>query len=116
MESRESEQLDPRAALDLIADTRTRAKRALEVNGGLLYAAWGLAWLIGYGVVWLSVGGHPIYRTPSAWMFVVMGACMAAALAISIITIGRAMHGVTGSSLASGKLYGGGWGVGFFFL
>jgi uncharacterized membrane protein len=108
MESKESEQLDPRAALDLIADTRTRARRALEVNGGLLYAA--------YGVVWLSVRGHPIYRTPSAWTFVVMGACMAAALAVSMITIGRAMNGVTGSSSTSGKLYGWAWAISFICL
>ncbi len=116
MESKESEQLDARAALHLIADTRTRARRALEVNGGLLYAAWGLAWLIGYGVVWLSVRGHPIYRTPSAWTFVVMGACMAAALAISIITIGRATHGVTGLSSTSRRLYGWAWAISFICL
>ena len=116
MESTESGQLDPRAALELIAATRNRAKRALEVNGALLYGAWGFAWLIGYTVVWLSVRGQPRYHTPSAWVFVVMGACMAAALVISLTTIGRAMHGVTGLSSASGKLYGWAWAISFACL
>ena len=116
MESTESEQLDPKAALELIADTRRRTRRALEVNGALLYRAWGLSWLIGYTVVWLSVRGHPHYHTPAAWTFVVMGACMATALAISITTIGRAMHGVTGLSSTSGRLYGWAWTISFICL
>jgi hypothetical protein len=116
MESTESEQLDPRTALDLIADTRNRASRALEVNGAVLYGAWGLAWLIGYTVVWLTVRGHPHYHTPPAWAFVVMGACMATALAVSVTTIGQAMDGVTGSSSSSGRLYGWAWAISFICL
>jgi hypothetical protein len=116
MGPQETEQLDPRAAMDLITDTRNRARRALEVNGALLYGAWGLAWLIGYTVVWLSVRGHPTYRTPSAWTFVVMGACMAVALVVSVITIGRAMRGVTGLSSTSGTLYGWAWTISFVSL
>jgi hypothetical protein len=115
MESTESE-LDPRTALDLIADTRRRTKRALEVNGALLYGAWGMAWLIGYGAVWLSVRGHPIYRAPAAWAFVVLGVSMAAALVTSITTVGRSMQGITGMSSSSGRLYGWAWAISFCCL
>ena len=116
MESQETGQLDPRAAMDLIAETKKGTESALRVNGTHLYGAWGLAWLIGYGVVWLSVRGHPTYRTPPAWTFVVLGACMAAALVVSMITIGQAMRGVTGLSSTSGKLYGWAWAISFTSL
>jgi hypothetical protein len=116
MAQQDSEQLDPRAAMDLITDTRRRAKRALDVDGARLYTAWALAWLIGYTVVWLAVRGHPVYRTPPAWSFVVMGACMTAALAVSTTTIGRALRGVTGLSSTSGKLYGWAWAISFACL
>jgi hypothetical protein len=116
MESTESEQLDPRSALDLIADTQAKAKRSLEINGAWLYGAWGMAWLVGYGVIWLSVRGDATYRTPPAWAFLVMGACTAAALAVSFITIGRAMHGVTGFSSTSAKLYGWSWAISYTCL
>jgi hypothetical protein len=116
MQSPEAEQLDPRATMDLITETRNRARRALEVNGVLLYGAWGLAWLIGYAVIWLSVRGHSTYRTPSAWTFVVLGACMAAALAVSVSSIGRAIRGVTGLSSTSARLYGWAWAISFTCL
>ncbi len=116
MGSTESERLDPGAALDLIAETRKRTKRALQVNGALLYGAWGMAWLIGYGILWLSVHGHRTYRTPAVWAFVVLGACLAVALAISVATIQRAMHGVAGLSSSSGRLYGWAWTMSFILL
>jgi hypothetical protein len=116
MESQETEQLDPSTALAIVADTRARARRALEVNGAVMYAAWGLAWLIGYGVIWLSVRGHVVYRTPAAWTFVVLGVCIGAALATSMVTIGQAMRGLAGSSSTSGKLYGWAWAISFSCL
>jgi hypothetical protein len=115
MEFTESE-LDPRTALDLIAATRTRTKRSLDINGALLYGAWGLAWLIGYGAIWLSVRGHPIYRAPAAWAFLVLGACMVAALVTTMMTVGRSMQGITGSSSRSGRLYGWAWAISFCCL
>ena len=116
MASTESEPLDPRAALDLVTETRNRTKRSLEVDGARLYGAWGLAWLIGYTAIWLSARGHSAYHTPPAWVFVVLGTCMAAALAISVTTIGRAMHGVVGLSSASARLYGWSWAISFICL
>ncbi len=113
MESQETDQLGPRDALDLIADTRRRTRRALAVDGSVLYGSWGTAWLIGYLVLWLSVRGHATYRTPATWTFLVMGACLAAALAVSVITMGRAMRGVTGASSTAGRLYGWAWLVAF---
>jgi hypothetical protein len=113
MERQETDRLDPKVAMDLIADTRTSTTRALTVNGALLYGAWGMAWLIGFLVVWLSVRGHAVYRTPPAWTFVVMGACLTAALVISVISMAQAMQGVTGVSSTSGKLYGWSWMLAF---
>jgi len=99
--------------MDLIQDTRAKATRALAVDGGRLYGAWGLAWLLGFGAIWLSVRADPTYRTPPAWAFVVLGVCLAAALAISVLTMDRARHGVTGPSSTWRKWYGWAWVVSF---
>jgi hypothetical protein len=116
MDATESEELDPKAALDLMADTREKAKRSLEINGAWLYGAWAMSWLIGFGVIWLSVRGDATYRTPPGWAFLVMGVCTAAALAVSFLTIGRALHGVTGFSSTSTKLYGWTWAISYACL
>jgi hypothetical protein len=116
MESQETDQLDPSTAMDLIADTRALAGRALRVNGALLYAAWGLAWLISYAGLWLAVRGHHPYRTPAVWAFVLMGVCLAAALVVSVTTMRRASRGVAGLSATSGRLYGWSWAISFSCL
>jgi hypothetical protein len=116
MQGPEAEQLDPRATMDLITATRSKVTRELEVNGAVMYGAWGLAWLIGYAVVWLSVRGHSPYRTPAAWTFVVLGVCIAAALVVSVGTVERAIRGVSGLSSTSAKLYGFAWAISFICL
>lgn len=92
MDAHEAEQLDPRSAMELVTDTRARTGRALDVNNAVLYGVWGLAWLVGYLAIWLSVRGHPVYQAPAIWAFVVLGVGMVAALAVTAVTIGRAVR------------------------
>ncbi|MBM6979993.1 MAG: hypothetical protein I3J03_09810, partial [Actinomyces succiniciruminis] len=42
--------LEPAAALATINEQQTAYLRHMEVHSAPLYLAWGLAWLIGYGV------------------------------------------------------------------
>ena len=116
MEADEVERFDPQAAMDLLTDTQRRAGRALDVNGAVLYGVWGMAWLIGYLAIWLSVHGHTVYQPPAAWAFSVLGVGMVAALVATGLTIGRAVHGVTGVSSSSGNMYGWAWLLGFVCL
>jgi len=116
VEADEVERFDPQAAMDLLTDTQRRAGRALDVNGAVLYGVWGMAWLIGYLAIWLSVHGHTVYQPPAAWAFSVLGVGMVAALVATGLTIGRAVHGVTGVSSSSGNMYGWAWLLGFVCL
>jgi len=116
VEADEVERFDPQAAMDLLTDTQRRTGRALDVNGAVLYGVWGMAWLIGYLAIWLSVHGHTVYHPPAAWAFSVLGVGMVAALVATGLTIGRAVHGVTGVSSSSGNMYGWAWLLGFVCL
>jgi len=116
METPEAELLDPSAAMDLIHDTQTKTRRALDVNGSLLYGMWGLAWLTGYLALWFSLRDQHTYLGPSVWALVVMGVSMAAALAVTVVTMARAVQGVAGLSSMSARLYGWSWFIGFASL
>lgn len=116
MDPNEAEPLDPRAAMELLTDTREKTARALDINGALLYGAWGIAWLIGYLAVWMSVRGQSTYRGPDAWALVLLGMCMVVALVVTVVTIGRATAGVTGMSATSGSMLGLSWAIAFACL
>jgi len=116
VEADEVERFDPQAAMDLLTDTQRRTGRALDVNGAVLYGVWGMAWLIGYLAIWLSVHGHAVYQPPAGWAFSVLGVGMVAALAVTGLTVGRAVRGVTGVSSSSGTMYGWAWLLGFVCL
>lgn len=107
------EQLDPRTAAALIAQTEQRTRRSLEVGLPRLYAAWGLAWLLGLGAMWVSVRGQDPYRGPGAASAVVLGVLLAAAVVVTVVTVARATRGVEGVSEMQGRLYGLSWPVGF---
>jgi uncharacterized membrane protein len=116
MGSQETGQLDPRAALDLITDTRNQGKACPPGQRRLAVCGLGVG-LADWLRRCLAVGARTSpYRTPSAWTFVVMGACMAAALAISMITIGRAMRRSNRLVVHLGKLYGWAWAISFICL
>ena len=56
----EDDQLDTRQAAELLRRSADHARQRLMVNQPLIYGAWGAAWLIGCGAMWLSVlGQHP---------------------------------------------------------
>lgn len=105
--------LDPRAAAALIARTDAHTRRSLQVRLPQLYAAWGTAWLLGLGAMWLSVRGQDPYRGPGVPSAVVLGVLLAAAILVTVVTVARATKGVQGVSELQGRLYGLSWPVGF---
>jgi hypothetical protein len=42
----------------IMSDARERARHELTVNRPAIFASWALVYLLGYGVVWLSVRGQ----------------------------------------------------------
>jgi hypothetical protein len=61
----EDQGMSMQEAAAIVQDARARARKQLVISAPVVYAAWGLVWLIGYGVMWLSVRGQHPYRAPS---------------------------------------------------
>jgi hypothetical protein len=72
----ETTNLAPDEASEIVRATGERARQELLINRPLLFGAWGLTALVGYGILWLSVRDQHPYRGPSAtalsWLLVVV--------------------------------------------
>ncbi|NDR54786.1 hypothetical protein [Actinomyces sp. 565] len=93
-------------ALAAIREQQYTYRRRIEVRSAPLYTAWGLAWLIGYGVCGLSVGGD--YALAPGPFLVFMG-CLVAAAVFTCVYIARRSRGLRGRSTWVGTLYGLAW-------
>ena len=102
----------PRTALDTIVEQQVAVRRRTLIRSSPLLAAWGLAWLVGYGVGWLSI--RPDYTMPRLFWLVYFG-CLAAAGTYTGIYIIRRARGVRGASNRAALRYGAAW-VGGFIL
>jgi hypothetical protein len=111
-----NETLDPRTALDLVDSTTRDASRALSVDEGPLFLAWGAAWVLGYGAAYLSIRNQHPYSGPAPWAYVILGVSLALAATFTGIVTTRASRGVDGPSAQSGMFYGLSWPIGFVAL
>ena len=102
--------LGPRTALETISEQQAVLRRRTLIRSSPLLAAWGLAWLIGYGAGRLSI--RPDYTMPMP-VWVVYFGCLAAAGAYTCTYIARRARGVRGSSNRAGVRYGTAWAGGF---
>jgi hypothetical protein len=78
-----------------------------------VYAAWGVAWLVGLGAMWLSVRGQQPYREVSGLSSAVLGVLCSLALTVTMTMVIRASRGVGGVSSVQGRMYGVAWLLGF---
>jgi hypothetical protein len=102
----DDDQLDVHAAAAILTDARERALRELRASYPLLFAVWGLFFLIGYGVLWLSVRGQHPYTGPTPAALLVLILLLAAAGVTTVISAGRAFTGIGGSSAAQRRVHG----------
>jgi hypothetical protein len=110
------ETMDVRAAAALIRETQQHTRDALQIETAPLYAAWGAAWLLGLGGMWLSVRGQDPYRGPTTASGIFLGVLLVAALIVTMIIVIRASKGVEGTSSLQGQIYGLSWPIGFAAL
>lgn len=116
MSMAEDETMDARAAAALIDQTHERTRDALMIRVSPVYTAWGVAWLVGLGAMWLSVRGQQPYRGPSAASAALLGLLILAAIAVTMVIVIRRTRGVGGGSAVQGRIYGLSWPVGFAAL
>lgn len=82
----------------IMQEARKRAQHELQARHPALFATWGLALLICYGAVWLSVRGQRPYQGPTVAAAVTVILVAAFAVAVAVVLVGRAVSGVGGWS------------------
>ncbi len=96
---------DIQHAAAILQEARQRAQRQLTVRNPVLFATWGLMYLLGYGSLWLSVRGQHPYQGPTPTALLALTIVVAAALAVTVVIVGRAVSGVGGSSANQRRVY-----------
>jgi hypothetical protein len=109
----EDDVLDARQAAELLRRSADHARERLMVNQPLIYGAWGLAWLIGCGAMWLSVLGQHPFRGADGWASAILGVGIGLAVVVTAIATVRASSGIGGVSARQGMMFGLAWPVGF---
>jgi hypothetical protein len=57
--------LDAQGAAAIIQEAGERVRRELRVSHPVVFISAGVAWLLGYGAIWLSVRGQHPYKGPA---------------------------------------------------
>jgi hypothetical protein len=96
---RNGDELDPRAAATLLAQTQRRARRELDFRSPRLSLLAAAAALIAFGSVWLSVRGQHPYRWPTPAGLAGLYVVIAIRIGSVLYAHGRAQAGVSGRSV-----------------
>lgn len=104
--------LDPAAGLEIIAAQRARFRDDAQVDGRVLFVIWGVAWLVGYGALWLGTRSQVVYDPP-ANAFWVFAACIGGAVVLTLVHVLRRTSGMQGPHVRAGAMFGWSWFLGF---
>ncbi|MCC2030783.1 hypothetical protein [Microbacterium allomyrinae] len=120
-ETRVGDEEAPRDAaemLELIQSQQDRVTRSLARYVPWILLAWGLAWSVGFGMLWLIDGAKPAISIPLPVAVVVFIALMIAAILASAVLGARSQRGIRTSpeSAFTGTVFGLTWMIGFLAL
>jgi hypothetical protein len=101
---------DLAAMLAVAESEQRRTAEQLGPDESLIYGAWGLAWLVGAGSMWLSLGPRVVPEALAGSVFFV---CIVSAMVFTVIHSMRRGSGVVGVSARTGAMYGWAWLLGF---
>ena len=106
--------LDPAAMLALLDDQRRSVERQMAAFVPIIVTAWGIAWLVGFGALWLIDGLAPAISLPAPVAFSIFGACLVAAIVLSAVLGARSGRGLRGNKgeAFTGIVYGSAWWIG----
>src|SRR5580704_15095855 len=102
----DGDELDPREAARLLAQTEREAKRQFNLSPPWITAVMGAVILVGYVALWLSTRGQHPYSGPSAGAVVLVYVGVAISIAVSVKVYQRATAGVSGPALRKQKVEG----------
>lgn len=106
-----SAELSAAESLAMIEQQRARVGRELRINPVVLYAAWGLAWALGFSAMALTAAD--LLAAPNWFAGTFFAALMVTAMVVTGVHIGRATRGVRGVASEVGAMYGWSWALGF---
>jgi len=101
----EAEGMDPQDAAVILQEAHARAGRELNIRHPVIFASWALVYLLGYGVVRLSVRGQQPYRAPAGCALALLALLAVIALSVTAIVTDRATSGVGGASALKRRIY-----------
>jgi len=113
-----AEQPDAAEQLRLVTEQRARTEAALVLDARVVLGAWGVAWFVGFGVIWLAADrdGGPLLPVPRTAAGLLLALLLVAAGTLTAVLSARAGRGVAGASSRTGAIYGWGWLLGFAML
>ena len=89
----------------IMSEARERARHELTVNRAAIFVSWALVYLLGYGVVWLSVRGQLPFHAPTGWALALLALLAVLALGVTAQLTDRATSGVGGVSAQRRRIY-----------
>ena len=112
---------DPRevaAMLELVRSEQDRMTRRLAAGVPVILLAWGLAWSVGFLLLWMIDGAQPAFAIPVAVAAVAFAVLMAGALVVSAVVGARMGRGIRQAPGAAwtGIVFGLTWPVGFLAI
>jgi len=102
-------------SLALIEAQRDAVVLSLWPDPRLIYWPWGVAWFVGFGLLFLRQGPHDrVYVDMPQWLpLTTLYALMIVAGVVSGVSGARANRQISGDSRIRGRRYGLSWGLGF---
>jgi hypothetical protein len=97
--------MDAARAAVILAEAREQARHQLRIRYPVIFSSWGLMYLLGYGSIWLSVRGQHPYQGPTPAALLALTVIVAAAIAVTVVLVSRAVTGIGGSSALRRRVY-----------
>ncbi|MET0736591.1 MAG: hypothetical protein ABWY55_13230 [Microbacterium sp.] len=106
---------DAAAMLEIVRAQQDRVNRRMAANVPPILLAWGIAWFVGFGLLWFIDGAKPAVSIPLPVAVVIFIVLMAGALIATAILGIRSGRGIrsTPDSAFTGSVYGMTWTIGF---
>lgn len=106
--------LSPEAMLALLNDQRRSVEGQMAAFVPVIVLTWGIAWLVGFGALWLLDGLRPAFALPLPVAVTIFVALIAGAIAVSAVLGIRSGRGLRASRAETyqGTVYGLSWTIG----
>ncbi|MEV0587624.1 hypothetical protein [Nonomuraea sp. NPDC050310] len=107
--------MTPEESLSLIRQQEAATIHRLVPNPLFTYTPWGVSWLVGYGLFFLSYGldGTPILPIPWGWALAVLLALQLLAFGVMFYGMTRSSLRVKGRSARKSAMFGMAWGISY---